>query len=107
MSNAIEFKFIENRFDYKLPLVGVDVEFLNKRRAEVYNCLYELAKVVGAVNIASKEGVADFDKCNKLVKYYHYALITINSKHDALVNGKRKITQAEIDLASRLSSRID
>ena len=95
MSSKITFEFIEQRFDYKLPLLGVDVQFTKNRRNEILSCMQQLAKKVSEINIASSKGVADFALANKLVKYYYYALSTVNQKEDLLINGPRVISDKE------------
>lgn len=82
--HTIKFKFIEHRFNYELPLLNVDLDFVADRKAEVINCMEQLAKKIPEINIASREGVADFSKANDLVKYYFYALATLNDKQDIL-----------------------
>jgi len=84
MDHTIKFEFIEHRFDYQLPLLNVDLDFVVDRKAEVIDCMEQLAKKVSEINIASKEGVADFSKANDLVKYYFYALATLNDKQEVL-----------------------
>ena len=87
MNNEIVFKFIQHRFDYKLPDSGIDLEFLKDRRCEVIGCMQQLAKKVSSINIATKKGVSEFEIASQLVKYYFFALVLIESKQDDLTNG--------------------
>ena len=106
-NHKIEFIFIERQFDYKLPLVGVDVEFLKLRRAEIHECVRLLGEEIGRINIASKQGVSDIDKASKLVKYYFYAGRQVDSKYKQLTEApvERK-TYSEAQ-AKQISSRFD
>lgn len=89
MSNCnIKFNFIENRFSYELPLIGVDLDFIKNRKLEVADCLQQLSKKCGEINIASKDGVTDFDKANKLVRYYFDAMCKLNAKERQLLGHK-------------------
>lgn len=85
MSNhKIEFKFARHNFQYDLPILGVDLEFVAARKLEVIECMYQLAKKIPNINIASKEGVAAFSLANDLVKYYFYALVLLENKRKVL-----------------------
>ena len=88
--HEIEFTFSRHGFDYKLPLTGVDLDFLKDRRCEVIGCMQQLAKRVKDINIATKEGVSEFSLASELVKYYYYALVVIESKQDILTNGESR-----------------
>lgn len=95
MSNEIKFEFIINRFDYILPLLGVDLEYTKARREEILDCMRQLGKKMPEINIASLKGVTEFDTANKLVKYYYHALVTVNNKEHILINGERVQTEEE------------
>jgi len=109
-NHKIEFKFILNRFNYTLPLLGVDLDFLRLRREEVNSCLTQLAKKISTINIASKEGVFEMQIAYELIKHYHYARVLINLKADMIINPNKHnqpMSQAAIEMASKQSSRID
>ena len=95
IAKQIKFEFIINRFDYKLPLLGVDLEFTEARRVEILDCMRQLGRKISEINIASLGGVTEFDTANKLVKYYYSALVTINNKQHLLINGERVQTEEE------------
>ena len=95
IADQIKFEFIINRFDYKLPLLGVDLEFTKARRVEILDCMRQLGKKMPEINIASLNGVTEFDTANKLVKYYYHALVTVNNKQHLLINGERVQTEEE------------
>ena len=77
----IKYVFQAHKFDYQLPLVGVDVEFLKTRREEVRFCFGRLSQRIGQINIVTSEGVAEIDIAAKLTKYYFYASKLIERKY--------------------------
>lgn len=93
--HEVKFKFIENRHPYSLPVLGVDLEFIKDRRCEIISCMRQLAKKVSEINIADENGMIEFDKANKLVRYYYFALRLINAKEEILTNGERVISKEE------------
>ncbi len=93
--HSIKFNFIENRFSYELPLLGVDLDFINNRKSEVLDCMQQLSKKCGDINIASSAGVADFDKANKLVRYYFDALCKLNYKEQQLLGNGIELTEEQ------------
>jgi len=74
----IKHEFITHKFQYTLPLVGVDIEFLKVRRREVYLAIQELAKEIPKVNIANRNGMDEMDKVAHLLRWYHDALRLLN-----------------------------
>lgn len=96
MSNYnIKFNFTEKRFSYELPLLGVDLAFVVQRKAEVFDCMQQLSKKCGEINIACKEGVADFEKANKLVRYYFDAICKLNTKERQLLGYKISLSDEQ------------
>ena len=102
-SNEIEFNFTRHNFSYTLPLLNVDLDFLKDRRCEVIGCMRQLAKRTADINIATKKGVAEFSLANELVKYYFYALITIEEKQEILSSGKVENTNNYAPYTGKLS----
>ncbi len=84
-SHKIGFKFSSRSFSYTLPFTGVDLQFLKERKLEILDCMKQLAERTTEINIASKEGVVEFDLANELVKYYFYALLLVNNKEKQLL----------------------
>lgn len=106
----IKYIFAEFRFDYELPLLGVDLDFIKERRNELNECLQLLANKVGQINIASAKGVADFDTASKLVKYYHFARVTLDLKENILTGGVSGNSEPKIYTeaqAKAINSRFD
>ena len=93
--HEIKFSFIRNQFDYELPLVGVDLDFISKRKAEIQDCMQQLATRTSQINIASAQGVADFELASKLVKYYWYAMCTVKHKERALLGYDVELTEEQ------------
>jgi len=93
--HSIKFNFIENRFSYELPLLGVDLDFIKQRKSEVLDCMQQLSKKCGEINIASSAGVAEFNRANKLVSYYFDALCKLNHKERQLSGGDIALTQEQ------------
>lgn len=110
-NHKIEFKFIENRFNYDLPLIDVDLEFLQERRVEIVSCIGQLSSRIGEINLASRNSVSEMDKSHKLLAWYHAALHTINAKTYMINNpgayDKKAMTETEAALWIAASSRID
>ena len=77
----IKYSFKDPAFDYAFPAVGVDVEFLKARRAEVRDCFAKLAVRIGQINIVTSKGVAEIDTAAKLTKHYFYASKYIERKY--------------------------
>lgn len=105
----IKYVFAEFSFNYELPLLGVDLEFIKERRIELNDCLQKLAKKIGQINIASKKGAADFDTANKLVKYYHFAKVTLDIKESVLLGHSSSNSEAfySEEHAKSINSRFD
>ena len=107
----INFEFIIRKFDYKLPLVGVDLVFLAERRAEIVICIGKLASRIAEINIASRSGVVDMDKATKVLRWYHDALRLLNEKAYMINNpgayDKKAMTETEAALWISASSRRD
>jgi len=93
----VKYAFNANRFDYELPLTGVDVEFLKERREEVRDCFTQLAKRIGQINIVTSTGVSEMDTAAKLTKYYFYAAKCIENKYLDLTTDRlnRPTTEAQ------------
>ncbi len=94
-SHEIKFSFIHNQFNYELPLLGVDLDFISKRKAEIQDCMQQLATRTSQINIASAQGVADFEIASKLVKYYWYAMCTVKHKESALMGYNAELTEEQ------------
>ena len=77
----IKYSFKNPAFDYAFPMVGVDVEFLKARRAEVRECFAQLAVRIGQINIVTSKGVAEIDTAAKLTRHYFYASKYIEQKY--------------------------
>ena len=77
----IKYSFKDPVFDYSFPMLGVDVEFLKARRAEVRECFAQLAVRIGQINIVTAQGVAEIDTAAKLTKHYFYASKYIERKY--------------------------
>lgn len=93
--HKIKFKFVNNRFNYDLPLIGVDLDFINERKNEIQDCMQQLATRTSQINIASAQGVADFELASKLVKYYWYAMCTVKHKEKALMGYENVLTEEQ------------
>jgi hypothetical protein len=96
-SKKIKYKFVEHRYNYELPLLGVDLDFLAERKIEIKQCLEQLAIKIGQLNIASAKGVSELNLANKLVKYYWYAMCTVKKREALLVNGDMEMSAEEIE----------
>ncbi len=96
-NNAIEFNFIEHRFEYELPLLGVDLDFVRQRKAELELCMQQLSKRCEEINIASALGVSEFDRANKLVRYYFNAMCKLNYKERQLLGHELVLTDEQQD----------
>ena len=110
-TNKIEFEFIEHKFDYSLPLIGIDLDFLVDRRVDIVLCIERLAKRIANINLASRYGITEMSMATKLLSWYHNALREINSKTYMLNNpgafDKKAMTDTEAALWIAASSRRD
>ncbi len=100
-NHSIEYKFIVRAFDYELPLTGVDLDYLAARREDIQDCLNQLAKKIGSINIASPKGVGEFDVANGLVKWYWLALTKVNNKHKLLTGTYTESTLTSAQIVAR------
>lgn len=91
----IKYSFQGQKFDYALPILGVDVEFLKARREEVRDCFAQLSLRIGKINIVTSTGVAEMDTAAKLSKYYFYASKLIERKYLDLTVVKRVANEEE------------
>jgi hypothetical protein len=87
----IKYSFKNPAFDYAFPMVGVDVEFLKARRAEVRECFAQLAVRIGQINIVTSKGVAEIDTAAKLTRHYFYASKYIERQYLDLINPRVKV----------------
>ena len=76
----IKYKFQVNEFDYILPSFGVDLEFLELRRAEILDHMETLKAKVVTIDIVTLEGAQEFYTASNLTEWYHMALREINTK---------------------------
>ena len=87
--SKIKYKFQDNKFNYSLPMVGVDLEFLSLRRNEVLDHMETLKIKVATIDFTSLSGANDFHTANSMVAWYQLALREINQKEYMLgLNGK-------------------
>jgi len=102
--SKITFEFTTKRFMYALPFADASLEFIAERREEIRECTYHLQNKIKGVDITTKEGVADFETCSHLVKYYFNAWVLLDITEKELIHGKRDDNQ---EIALRGKSRLD
>ena len=84
--SKIKYKFQVNKFDYVLPVQGVDLEFLSLRRNEVLDNMETLKAKVSTIDFTTLPGAEEFHTANSMVIWYQLALREINQKEYMLSN---------------------
>ena len=101
-----EFKHMGKGFSAPIDLLA-NLEYIEDRLKELRACYQPLAKKIGEINIASRDGAYDFDIANSLVGYYALTAINLNIKKECLLNGgKDKYVYSDAQ-ARRINSRFD
>ena len=90
--SKIKYQFKINEFDYKLPIIGVDLEFLALRRGEIIGHMETLKAKVSTIDIITAAGWWEFTVASKMVDWYQIALREINTKEYMIgLDGKKYV----------------
>ena len=76
----IKYWFQRNQYDYGLPIVGADLEFLALRRGEILDHQETLKEKVATIDFTTLDGAEEFYTASDMVKWYQSALRQINTK---------------------------
>ena len=103
----LNYSFCRMKYAFALPILNVDMQFVNERRKEIEVCRVELKKKIATIDIESITGADEFGIAANLVNHYFMACCLLNQKENDLTQGYKPEKTYTDKERKRRTSRID